>query len=144
MKKTPHSPLLFNNNQVNKTFSQKYVGIILDESLSFEEHLKAISVKTLFKNLKVQNLLPRPALITLYKLFIRPYPDYADIIYEQAFNSSFHEKRESLQYSTSLVITWAIRGTTRVKLYNEFGFASLNSRRLYRKLCYFYKLYVFK
>ena len=51
LKKTPHSPLMFNNNQVNKNFSQKYVGVILDESLSFEEHLKTISVKTLFKKL---------------------------------------------------------------------------------------------
>ena len=51
LKKTPRSSLMFNNNQVKQTFSQKYVGVILDESLSLEEHLKTISVKTLFKKL---------------------------------------------------------------------------------------------
>ena len=138
---------MFNSNQVNKTSSQKHLGIILDESLSFEEHLKTISVKTnktLYLLRKLQNLLPRPALITLYKSFIRPYLDYGDIIYEQAFNSSFHEKLESIQYNASLAITGAIRGTLREELYKELGFESLRARRWYRKLCYFYKSYIFK
>ena len=68
LKKTPHPPLMFNSNLVNKAFSQKHLGIILDESLSFEEHLKTISVKTnktLYLLRKLQNLLPRAALITL-------------------------------------------------------------------------------
>ena len=86
MKKTPQLPLMFNKNQVNKTSSQKHLGI-LDESLSFEEHLKTISVKTnktLYLLHKLQNLLPRPALITFYKSFIRR--DYGNIICEQAFH----------------------------------------------------------
>ena len=83
VKKNPHPPLTFNSNQVNKTSSQKHLGIILDESLSFEEHLKTISIKTnktLYLLRKLQNLLPMPALITLYKSFIKPYLDYGDII----------------------------------------------------------------
>ena len=32
LKKTPHPPLIFNSNQVNKTSSQKHLGIILDHS----------------------------------------------------------------------------------------------------------------
>ena len=113
LKKTPHPPLMFNSNLVNKASSQKHLGIILDESLSFEEHLKTISVKTnkaLYILRKLQNLLPRDALITLYKSFIRPYLDYGDIIYEQAFNSSFHEKLESIQYNASLAITEVPQG----------------------------------
>ena len=77
-------------------------------------------------------------------MFIRPYLDYGDIIYEQAFNSSFHEKLEPIQYNASLAITGAIRGTSREKLYNELGFALLHARRRYKKLCCFYKFYVFK
>ena len=132
---------MFNSNLVNKVSSQKHLGIILDESLSFEERLKPISVKTnktRYLLCKLQNPLPRAALITLYKSFIKPYVDYGDIIYEQAFNSSFHEKLESIQYSTSLAITGAIRGTSREKLYNKLGL------EWYRKLCCFYKFYVFK
>ena len=122
---------MFNSNLVNKASSQKHLGIILDESLSFEEHLKTISVKTkktLYLLGKLQNLLPGAALITLYKSFIRPYLDYDDIIYEQGFNSSFQEKLESIQYNASLAITGAIRGTSKEKLYNELGFESLHAR----------------
>ena len=35
---------------------------------------------------KLQNLLPRIALIKIYKAFVRPHLDYADILYNQAFN----------------------------------------------------------
>ena len=32
----------------------------------------------------------------MYKAFIRSQLDYADVMYDQAYNSSFHEKLESL------------------------------------------------
>ena len=35
--------------------------------------------------------------MTIYKTFIRIHLDYANVIYDQAYNSSFHEKRESAQ-----------------------------------------------
>ena len=38
---------------------------------------------------KQQNLLPRTALITVYKAFVRPNLDFGDILYDQAFNLSF-------------------------------------------------------
>ena len=89
----------------------------------------------------MQNLLPRTALITLYKAFVRPHFDYGDIIYDQAHNASFHQKLESLQYNACLAITGAIRGSSREKIYQELGFESLQQRRWYRKLCSFYKVF---
>ena len=37
-----HPPLAFNNNNVQETDSQKHLGIVLDNRLSFENHLKMI------------------------------------------------------------------------------------------------------
>ena len=88
---------------------------------------------------KLQNLLPRTALITLYKAFVRPHLDYDDIIYDQAHNASFYQKLESLQYNACLGITGAIRGSSKEKTYQVLGFESLQQRRVYRKLCSFYK-----
>ena len=51
LEKTLHRPLMFNSNQVNKTSSQNHLGIILDERLSFKEHLKTASVKANKTNL---------------------------------------------------------------------------------------------
>ena len=33
---------------------------------------------------KVQNLLRRTTLITIYKAFVRPQVDYSDVLYDQA------------------------------------------------------------
>ena len=40
--------------------------------------------KTLGLLRKLHNLLPRFALITIYKAFVRPYLDYGDILNDQA------------------------------------------------------------
>ena len=42
---------------------------------------------------------------------IRPHLDYGDIIYDQAYNSSFHQKLELIQYNPVLALTGAIRGS---------------------------------
>ena len=53
---------------------------------------------------KLQNNLPRATLVTVYKSFVRPHLDYGDILYDQAFNNSFHERLESVQYNAALAI----------------------------------------
>ena len=79
-------------------------------------------------------------LLNIWKNQLRPHLDYGDVIYIGAFNESFQSKLESVQYNTALVITGAIRGSSREKLYQELGLESLKSRRWYRKLCLFFKL----
>ena len=69
-----HPPLVFNNNNVIQTTSQKHLGTILDTQLSFEEHLEIVLCKinkTIGLIRKLQNLIPRKVLITLYKVFVR-------------------------------------------------------------------------
>ena len=73
-------------------------------------------------------------MITIYKSFIRPHLDYGDIVYDRAFNESFHKNLEPLQCNAAIVITGAIRGTSSEKLFQELGFESLKSRRWLRKL----------
>ena len=144
IKKATHPPLLFNNNKVSQVNSQKHLGVILDVRLTFEEHLKNVFNKTnerigLLR--KLSNLLPRQALVTIYKAFVRPYLDYGDVLYDQAFDNSFHAKIESIQYNACLAITGAIRGMSREKIYQKLGLESLKLHRWYRKLCLFYKVF---
>ena len=144
IKKATHPPLLFNNNNVSQVNSQKHLGVIVDVKLTFEEHLKNVlnkTNKTIGLLRKLSNLLPRQALVTIYKAFIRPFLDYVDVLYDQAFNNSFHAKIESIQYNACLAITGAIRGTSREKIHQELGLESPQLRRWYRKLCLFYKVF---
>ena len=64
----------------------------------------------------------------MYKSFIRPHLHYGDIIFDQAYNKSFHDFLELIQYNASLAITGAIRGTFRDKLFQELGLESLEQR----------------
>ena len=139
-----HDSIYFNNNLVNQVPSQKHLGMHLDAKLNFEKHLDNIMstvAKTIGLRRKLQAVLPRPSLVTIYKAFIRPHLDYGDITYDRAYNESFHQKLESIQYNAALAITGAIRGTSRAKLYQELGLESLQERRWYRKLCYFFKIF---
>ena len=89
---------------------------------------------------RFQSILTRSSLLTINKTFIRSQLDFADVIYDQAYNSSFHEKLESFQCNACLAIAGAISGTSSEKLYQELGLESLKSRRWFRKLCHFYKI----
>ena len=61
------------------------------------------------------------ALLRIYKSFIRPHLDYADIIYDKPNNTSFKNKIENVQYRACIAITDAIQGTSRERLYRELG-----------------------
>ena len=130
--KVYHPTLLFNNSTVQQISSEKHLGIHLDEELTFK-HNSNEKINKANKNIgiirKFNNNLPRSALLTIYRSFIRPYLDYGDVIFDQPENESFSSKIESVQYNASLAIAGAIRGTSKEKLYQELGLESLRSRR---------------
>ena len=141
--KVGHLPLYFSDKLVKSSSTHKHLGMILDTKLDFSLHLKNVQNKvnkTIGLLRKLHDTLPRTSLITIFKSFIRPHPDYGDIIYDRAYNTSFHQNIESIQYNAALAITGAVRGTSREKLYQELGFESLQQRRWYRKLCCLFKI----
>ena len=80
--------------------------------------------------------LPRNALLTIYKSFIRPHLDYGDILYDKPNNENFQNKIERIQYRDCLGITGAIQG----KVYDDLDLHSLAKRRWRSKLIFFYKI----
>ena len=132
-----------NNTPVYQTHCQKHLGVYLDIKLNFKLHVKE-KISKAMKGIgiikKLSHVLRRKSLITIYKSFVRPRLDYSDLIHDQPNDKSFRQQIESVQYNASLAITGAIKGTSRLKLYNEIGLESLKFRRLFRKLCTFYKI----
>ena len=122
VKVTAHPQLVFNNNPAHETTTEEHLGIFLDFKLNFQEHFEDMLNKinkTIGLLRKLQNTLPRSSLLAIYKSFIRPHLDYGDIIYDQAYNVSFQQKIESIQYNAAVAITGAIRGTSKEKLFEE-------------------------
>ena len=137
-----HPPIKFNNNDISKCPHQKHVGIVLDSKLNFNVHLdkkikKWKRIIGLIRRLSIN--LPRNALLTIYKSFVRPHLDYGDILYDKPNNENFQNKLEKVQYRACLAITGAIQGTSKTKLYDELCLHSLIKRRWCNKLIFFYK-----
>ena len=120
IKKPSHPVLIFHNNQVIQTPYQKHLGLFLYGKFIFGEHLSYITnkVNTCIGLLrKLQKRLRSRLLVNIRKSFIRPHFDYGDVIFDQAYNKSFHENLEFLQYNASLAITGVTEGALEEKLY---------------------------
>ena len=86
--------LFLNNSDVLQTNSQKHLGKVLDSKLTFHNHFDIYLVftkvrKTIGLLCKLNSILPRAALVTIFKTFVQPHLNYGDLLYDQAFNSAF-------------------------------------------------------
>ena len=138
--KENYQPLQFNSTDVQIDDSQKHLGLILDSKLNFNEHIESKITKCnkiigLMK--KFSLILSRKSLLTIYKSFVRPNLDYADIICNKPLNKSLKKKIEVVQYNAALIITGAFKGTRCDKIYQEPGLESLADRRWSGKLIFF-------
>ena len=73
----------------------------------------------------------------MYKSFILPLFDYADIIWDNCTNTQSNMLENHLE--AIRIITGSVRGTSHQKLYNESGFCTLKERRKRHKLIQFHK-----
>ena len=92
---------------MTQSTTQKHLEMLLDVKLDFQEHLKNIYSKvnkTIGLLRKLHNTLPRVPLLTIYQSFIKPHLDYGDIIYDQAYTASSHQKIESVQYNSAMLL----------------------------------------
>ena len=88
--------LMFNGPSVIQSEIQKHLGMFLDSKLHFKEHIQNVLnkvSKTIGLLCKLENFLPRPPLIIIYKSFIRSHLDYGDIIYDQAYQHRTNNNR---------------------------------------------------
>ena len=123
--------------------SAKHLGMLLGSRLNFNELVQSktnecYKIIRLIKKLSI--LLPREALLRIYKSFVRPNLDHGDIIFDKPNNESFKIRIESIRYKTCIAITGAIQGTSREGLYRELRLESLSDRCWFRKLTFFYKI----
>ena len=94
-----HATLYFNNVPVIRENIQKHLGLFLDSKLSFFDHINE-KIKKATKGVnvirKMNLLLPRSSLLTIYKSFVRPHLDYGDVIYDQPKNPRLSDKIKSV------------------------------------------------
>ena len=104
-----NTPLVyFNNLIVASCETHKYLGLLLDKRLAFDQHVEEMILranKGIGLITRLRKYLPRNSLLTIYKAFIEPHLDYRDVVYDHPGNTSFMQKFEFVQYNASLTIT---------------------------------------
>ena len=109
-KNSSHSSVNFNKNYIKKYTHWKHFSIALEEKVDFKFHvdqkiLKICKLIGLIRRLSVN--VPRKALLTIYKSFIRLHLDYGDVSYDTPKNENFQNKLEKVQYRAWLAVTVA-------------------------------------
>jgi len=135
-------PLSFNNNILETVNSHKHLGIEINSTLSWKEHLLTIgenASKKLNVLAQLKYLLDRKTLTTMYTSFIRPAMEYGSIIFCNCTDTE-EEFLEKIQRRALRIITGAIIRTRTINLNNEIYLESLKTRRDRSVLLFFFKI----
>ena len=122
---------------VPKLLSNQYkiLIMILDSKLSFQSHIRQAVIKARRGTGIIPYLskyVSRGVLDQIYKLYVRPHLYYDDINYHQydpELKLDFTINLESIQYSATLAVTGAWRGTNIDRLCEEVGWEILYYRK---------------
>jgi hypothetical protein len=120
------------------------LGVTLSNDLSWKKHVYNIAKKAynclgILRPLKFK--LDRTTLETLYKSFIRPVLEYADVIWHiPADNRHVLDILEKVQLEAARVVTGATRRCPTLGLYNEVGWETLASRRTFHRALLMFKI----
>ena len=133
--------LYFNNANLQSSTSHKHLGLILQGDCKWDFHVTSIIAKcrTLVACLKSYKYrLNRKSLEIMYKSFILPHFDYADIVWDNLTQLQI-ENLENIQLEALRTIIGTVRGTSHELIYKESGFIPLKTRRERHKLIMFFK-----
>ena len=126
--KTEQFSLYLNDRVLKRVDKFKYLGIILDENLSFREHVKTMSLK-ISRNVgilsRLRHVFPRNILKTIYFSFVNPYFLYCVSVWASTFPSTF-QPLQTLQ-NKALRLMFNVNNRSSVShLYGSSGFLSVH------------------
>ena len=111
--------------------------------LRFHEHINIICHKvnkTLSPLYPIAKDIPRPILDQIYKTYVRPHFDCADIIYDGHITVQDANRLETLQNRAARLITGGLFRTSTNKLMTELGWERLHTRRNIHRLTFYHQL----
>ena len=135
-----HPVLYLNNSPLLQVKSHTHLGITLTSGLSWSKHVQNIVSKAsqrvnIMKRFKY--IMGRNSLIHLYKTVVLPIMEYGCILFDNCSKAD-QDLLESVQLSAARVCTGALQNTSKIKLLDELGWATLAVRRKYFKLVMFF------
>ena len=156
LEKPVHPPIYFNDIEVKRVSDHRHLGLTLGTKLSFAKHLSE-KISTARKGIGIIKhlapYLPLKSRDQIYEIHVRPHLYYCDLVYHiptktvevsdsgsSRVLTSQMSILESTQYQAALAVSGAWKGTSRIKIYDELGWETLDQRRMFRRLTQFYKI----
>ena len=137
----PTNQLVFEGTILEANFTHKHLGLTIQGNCKWNNHIENVIIKTrilvsCLKSYKYR--LNRKSLETMYKSYVLPHFDYADIIWDNCTQYQ-SELLEQIQIEALRTIIGTVKGTSHDKLYKETGFIPLKQRRERHKLIIYFK-----
>ena len=97
-----------NGSYISRVKQVKYLGLIVDDKLKWEEHIEYIYISSkIIRNIGVlkqtRAFIPQHSLQTLYRTMIEPYFRYCNIVWGQC-NKTLLEKLQTVQKKAATII----------------------------------------
>ncbi len=131
LSQTPQLKLAINGEQLEQVSQMKYLGVILDHTLTFDAHIDYVfskSVKKLGILRKSRDYLDMDTSVMLYKSLVLPHFDYCDLVY-CCTNAANLQKLQTLQNSACRTLLGAGRRAHVSDMHNELKLLTLEQRR---------------
>ena len=144
LKNNPSIPKLhFDGQIIPISDNHKHLGVYLSSDLRFKTHINEI-IKKVNKALgplyPIAKYVPRNILLQIYNIYIQPYFDYCDTVYDGLITKTDAIRLERLQNRAARLITGTMLRTPTKKLMEELGWASMENRRKIHKLLLYHHL----
>ena len=135
-------PISVNDIPLSKTNSFKYLGMTIQQNLTWSEHTDNISKKVnqrlgLIRRMKY--LLPFQARLTLYNILVLPLFDCSDIIWGDKNNSSLINHLQVLQHNAARLILDLPRESSATEALHILEWKPLSLRRKYHRCTSMFK-----
>ena len=123
--------LKYHRNQVETVHKFKYLGMVLDENLKLIEHIDYVRRKVYTKLKALGRLRPyisKSMSIQLYKSFIIPHFDYADVVYD-SMSKQLSQQLQVLQNRCLRICCNSGDYVSTAELHAEVNMPTLDVRR---------------
>ena len=131
LKDKPDLHLQVGNEPIERVTSTKYLGMILDDHLIFDEHITYVhnkATKKLGILYKAKDYLDRSTKILLYKSLILPHLDYCDTVYLTTTEANL-SKLQKIQNVACRTILGVNKETSIKHMHRELELLTLQQRR---------------
>ena len=131
LKNITEMPVYIDGSEIEKVEFFKYLGVLLDSQLNFEQHINNLYKKSTMKLgaiCKTREYVDQSTVLMLYNSLVLPHLDYCDTVFMTA-NSTLLNKLQLVQNSACRTILLAESRTSSDEMHKELGLLRLNERR---------------